>query len=330
MKKGGTIRICALAGAALLAACDGPQSALVGAGPEAARVLTLTWILFAGAAIIFLGVMGAAAAALFGPLALRRRLAGRGLVVGAGLVFPSVALAALLVYGFAVLRAGFDPPAEGEPVRIVATGEQWWWRVVYETGDGPVETANFLAVPVGRPIEVALETADVIHSFWIPAYAGKVDMIPGRTNALRFAAFEPGLVRGQCAEYCGGAHALMAFHVEAMEPDAFEAWLALQRADAQVPADESAARGRDLFIAHGCGACHAVRGEPAEGVIGPDLTHVGGRPFIAAAALANTKENLSVWVRENQHAKPQNLMPEFAHLSDADAAAIADYLTGLK
>src|SRR5690606_37173960 len=134
---------------------------------------------------------------------------------------------------------------------------------------------------------VELTSADVIHSFWVPRLAGNLDMIPGRTNTLTLDVSEPGISRGQCAEYCGGPHALMSFFVIAMPQEEFSTWLDQEAAAAKTPETEDEIQGQSLFLASGCGACHAVRGSQANGVIGPDLTHVGSRHSLAAASLPN-------------------------------------------
>ena len=147
-------------------------------------------------------------------------------------------------------------------------------------------TANEIRIPAGRQVEIELSSADVIHSFWVPSLAGKVDMIPGTVNRMRLRAAQTGTYRGQCAEYCGGPHALMAFHVVVLEPDQFESWLAGQRQPAAAQRTALQRRGEGLFLSTGCGGCHAIRGTKAAGTIGPDLTHVGGRLSIAAATSA--------------------------------------------
>lgn len=316
--------------APVAACCQGTQSALDAHGPEAARIATLSWVLFAGAAIIMAAVMLVWAVAMFGSAASRRWVGREALVVGGGLVFPAVALSALLAYGLFVTRAGDAAGTAGAPVRIAVVGEQWWWRVTYHRPDGSTfESANEIRVPTGRRVELALRTADVIHSFWVPNLAGKLDMIPGRTNTLRFTAGRAGVMRGQCAEYCGGAHALMAFNVVAMEPDAFAAWIAQESGPAR-PTGGGAESGRRLFMANGCGGCHTVRGTGATGTIGPDLTHVGSRTSLAAATLPNTPAAMAAWIADNQHIKPENLMLPFGIFDERELAALASWLSALE
>src|SRR5690606_10682756 len=306
------------------------QSALSPLGLEAEQVHTLFWVLTAFGGAVVLGVLAITILAALAPDRWRKRIARDSLVIGGGIVFPVVALRLLLGYGLILMR----PPvaaSESDRPRIAVIGERWWWRVVYTGPEGQrIESANELRIPVGRPVEIALTTADVIHSFWVPRLAGKLDMIPGRVNVQTLHATEPGISRGQCAEYCGGAHALMSFYVVAMEEAEFRAWLAAESSPARAPGGELEETGRRLFLDSGCGACHAVRGTPAVGTIGPDLTHVGSRLSLAAAALPNDAAAFGRWIRDNQHIKPDNLMPPFRIFGEPELAALAAYLEGLK
>jgi cytochrome c oxidase subunit 2 len=224
-----------------------------------------------------------------------------------------------------VLTAG----PEGR-LEIQVTAKQWWWRVQYRTRDGLIETANELRLPVGERVELELTSPDVIHSFWVPALAGKMDMIPGRVTRLALEPTRTGTFRGTCAEYCGASHAFMAFSVVVMEPREFRSWLEAQGRPAESPADPLAARGETAFIANGCTACHTIRGTPAGGVIGPDLTHVGSRSRIAAETLPNQPEALVRWIGETDHVKPGVHMPAFRAIGSDDLSALAAYLGGLQ
>lgn len=329
-------RIIPLVPALLLGGCNGVQAILSPAGPEAAEVATLSWVLFIGGAVIFVAVMALAVHALLSPPARRRWLSRPATIVAAGGIFPVVTLTALLTYGLILTewsQSTAEAPRNGAtPLRIDVVGEQWWWRVTYLDDEGApmFETANEIRIPVGRPVEFTLRTADVIHSFWVPKLGGKRDMIPGRVNRLTLTASEPGLFRGQCAEYCGGPHAMMAFEVVALEPAAFAAWLATQREPAGDPADDLARQGLELFLGHGCGACHSIRGTAAVGRIGPDLTHLGGRRTLAAASFPTNQGTLAGWIADNQHLKPGNHMPPFAVFTGRELRALAAYLEGLK
>jgi cytochrome c oxidase subunit 2 len=286
--------------------------------------------MFIAGGLIFLIVMSATA---FASLASADRvswLSRTGVIVGAGIVFPILTLSALLVYGLILSRSLVM--AGSSALRIEVVGEQFWWRVHYVDAFGAprLVTANEIRIPIGVPIEFVLKSNDVIHSFWVPSLAGKLDMIPGRANSYRFAAQRPGMYRGQCAEYCGAQHALMAFYVVAMERAEFDAWYAREKGPAPDPTSAFLIRGRTLFLENGCGACHAIRGTPARGTIGPDLSHVGGRVSLAAGVFPNNVGTLAGWISSAQHLKPGNLMPSFGNLQGEQLRAIAAYLESLK
>jgi cytochrome c oxidase subunit 2 len=285
-------------------------------------------VLVVGSTIIFLFVLALVAISIVGSDRLRERLAHPKAIIVGGVVFPIVTLTALLAYGLTLIPM----KAEAEsPLQIAVEGERWWWRVTYPMPDGTkVETANELRLPAGRPVRIQLTTADVIHSFWIPELAGKLDMIPGRTNVRQFNPNKPGSYRGQCAEYCGGAHALMGLRAVVLEPAAFDAWFAKERSPAQEPEGPEARRGRELFMTRGCPACHTITGISAVGQIGPNLTHIGSRRAIAAERLPMSKENLKRWIQHNDRLKPNNLMPSYAEVPDEEIEAIATYLAGLQ
>jgi cytochrome c oxidase subunit 2 len=283
-----------------------------------------------GAGIILAGVIAVGAGAIFGGDRLRQLLSRETLIVGGGLVFPTVTLAGLLTYGLVTFAARGEAAGQQDAFASI-TGEQWWWRVTYRLPDGSrIESANELRIPVGTPVTLALETADVIHSFWAPNLAGKLDMIPGRTNVLTLTATKPGISRGQCAEYCGGAHAFMGFNVIAMPPEEFRVWLQAEAGSAIVPSSPDLQRGAQIFIDTGCGACHSIRGTAANGTIGPNLTHVGSRRSIGAATLTTSPAAFAHWIKNNQHIKPENRMPPFAILQEAELALLAHYLDSLE
>jgi cytochrome c oxidase subunit 2 len=216
-------------------------------------------------------------------------------------------------------------------ISIAITGHQWWWEVQYEDAvpSRRVLTANEIHIPMNRAVVLKVTSRDVIHSFWAPNLHGKRDLIPGILTAMWMQADRPAVYRGQCAEFCGRQHAHMAFDVVA-EPDAqFERWLDGQRQPAPAPQTAAQIRGRDLFLEKQCVLCHAVRGTLAGGLVGPDLTHIGGRGKIASGTLQNTARDMAAWIRDPQHFKPGSQMPP-ARLSDADAQALADYLVSLK
>lgn len=314
-----------LAGLAL-GGCDGPQSALDAAGRDAAAVGNLFWIMVAGAVVIWAIVIGIAIAAVLRPPGSAR--AANALILGGGVAFPVVVLAALLTVGLGLLP---DWAESGTRVKIHVTGEQWWWRVTYERADGTtVSDSNEIHMPAGEPVEFVLTADDVIHSFWIPPIGGKLDMIPGRTNRLVLTAEKPGTYRGVCAEFCGTSHALMAFSAIVHEPAEFDAWLDSQEQPATVADTDEARRGRDLFLGAGCGGCHVMRGVAELGNVGPDLTHIGSRDTLGAGILPNDPETLAAWIRDPKALKPGVAMPAYDMLPDADIAAIAAFLAGAK
>jgi cytochrome c oxidase subunit 2 len=222
-------------------------------------------------------------------------------------------------------------PEPTDPLVIRLKGYQWWWSATYvdaRPADSFI-TANELHVPVDRPVRVELEAEDVIHSFWVPNLAGKQDLIPGRSNSLVFTVDRPGTYRGQCAEFCGLQHAHMALLVIAESADDFQRWRKAQLADATAPATPEQSAGRDVFLAKACAACHTVRGTSAAGNLGPDLTHVGGRQYIAAGILPTTRGSLAAWVADPQTIKPGNNMP-LVPLEPRELNALSAWLTSLQ
>ncbi len=304
---------------------DGRQSALAPSGAEAADIAQTAWMLFAGAAVVFVLILALIALALYRP---PRWLGSRATVVVGGIAFPVVVLTALLVHSLLVnprLLGASTPPE----LTILVVAEQWWWRVQYLEADGSpgFVTANEIRVPVGAAVEVRLRSADVLHSFWVPALAGKIDAIPGRENRLILVVDQAGAWRGQCAEFCGGPHAQMALDVIAETSDSFLRWRSAQRANAFAGASSSP--GAALFLAH-CAVCHTVRGTPATGDRGPDLTHVASRSSIGAGVLPNDAAAMERWIAANQHIKPGNLMPGFRAFAAGELSALASYLASLR
>ncbi|HEX6939389.1 MAG TPA: cytochrome c oxidase subunit II [Longimicrobiales bacterium] len=257
----------------------------------------------------------------------------RGLrwIVAGGVAFPVLTMVPLFVLTMRTLAAVEARDAE-PALTIDVIGRQFWWEVHYRDDEGRriFETANEIHIPVGRIVLLRLYGADVIHSFWVPRLAGKLDMIPGRINQLRLRADAPGIYRGQCAEYCGLQHAKMAFLVIAEPEDAFRAWARQQARPAAEPADTLALRGRRVFARSACRACHAIRGTAANpSMPGPDLTHLAGRRALAAASLPNTRGHLGGWISDPQALKPGNLMP-VVPLAREDFNALLHYLRGLR
>lgn len=305
-----------------------PQSSLrAAAGSGAELIDQLGTVLYVGGGILFVIVMGLALYAVFGRT---RTIDARRWMLGGGVVLPVLTLTVLLIYSLSV---GNALHATGSPrVRVHVIGKQWWWDVRYELpgGNGRVVLANELHIPVGEPVEIMLTSDDVIHSFWVPALAGKVDMIPGRTTRLVLKSGEGGRFRGQCAEYCGGQHALMALFVIAEPRERFEGWLARQTQSAAAPTDAFLRLGYESFFKGECHECHAIRGTRATADLGPDLTHVGGRESLAAGVLANHVGTMGGWIAGAQDIKPGNRMPATAVLTGRELRALSAWLASLE
>jgi len=319
--------------ALLLAGCGGAQSTLDPAGEGAERIAVLFWQMSAGALVIWLVVVALTLFALFrepGPERAARY--GRWMIWGGGVIVPTVLLAGLLSYGLLMLPGLLAAAPPGSP-QVEIIGEQYFWRVRYrspEPGGADIELANELRLPRGVDTQLQLASRDVIHSFWVPALGGKMDMIPGRVTQLRLRPTRSGVLRGVCAEYCGTSHAFMALAVVVLEPADFARWLAAEARPARTPNEGLAAQGAELFAQHGCGACHSVRGTSARGVVGPDLTHVGSRHTLGAGLLGNDAKQFEHFLTNIEDIKPGTSMPHFAMLPAAERAALGAYLEALQ
>jgi cytochrome c oxidase subunit 2 len=222
-----------------------------------------------------------------------------------------------------------EAPAAGSTERtIFVIGHQWWWEVRYP-GTTAV-TANEIHIPVRTPVRVKVRSDDVIHSFWVPRLNRKIDVLPGRTNAIELYADATGRYRGQCAEFCGLQHAHMGLWVYADPPAEFRRWLAAESKPAAAPSGALARAGRDEFLDGACANCHQIRGTSASGDVGPDLTHVAGRQTLAALTIPNQTSYLHDWIRDSQRFKPGNQMPSFGELSEQQLRSLVAYLEGLR
>jgi cytochrome c oxidase subunit 2 len=225
--------------------------------------------------------------------------------------------------------AGIASPPSKPPFTIDVVAHQWWWEFRYEDPDLSKEfvTANEIHIPSGVPVHFSIKTADVIHSFWVPALGGKTDAIPGRSNSMWLEGDKPGIYRGQCSEYCGQQHAQMALRVVVDKPQDYAAWRDGQLAPPAAPRTELEKAGEARFLLR-CAACHAVRGTPAGGAVGPDLSHLMSRTTLAAGMLDNNPANLGGWIANPQSLKPGSKMPNL-DLSGPELQAIETYLRTL-
>jgi cytochrome c oxidase subunit II len=300
---------------------DLPQNSLDPRGPDAQSIDNLWWLVFWIATGIFVIVE---AALLFVVFRFRRRggtdrpvkqMHGNARLEIVWTIIPAVLLAVIAVPTIATL---FELRAEPDPgdnaLQIEVTGHQWWWEFTYpEYG---FSTANELHIPAGRPVYLTMTSADVIHSFWVPQLAGKRDVVPGRTTNLTIEADEPGLYLGQCAEFCGLAHADMRHRVFAETAADFETWATTQALDAVLPIEGPALAGWETFQIV-CASCHAIDGSSAAAELGPNLTHFASRTSFGGATFANTHENLEDWLRD-----PVSLKPMRPELNDLEAGRV--------
>jgi cytochrome c oxidase subunit 2 len=326
------LRLGLIGTASVLGGCawDGPQSSLVARSEFARDILhvygIITWVAIGIAAVVTLALLWVLLRYRARPDAgLPPQIRGHALLEISWTIAPAIVLLVIAVPTIAVVFRTQAAPARGA-LEVVVRGRQWWWEFYYPAYQ--LTTANEVHLPAGRPATLILEGADVIHSFWVPQLGGKRDVIPGRVNRLSFTPEAPGEYLGQCAEFCGTSHANMGLRVIVDAADAFERWVAVERAPAIPPPPGPAADGAAVFAASACVGCHTVRGV-SSGVIGPDLTHFGNRKTLGAGILPNTADNVAAWILDPLRLKPGAKMPVLG-LSPAQARAIATYLASLK
>jgi cytochrome c oxidase subunit 2 len=331
-----------------LEGCESAQSTFDAHGPAAVRIGHLEWlmtVLFVVITVIMWVLFGFAFYRRRGTLAEHEPIetsGGEAWIAIGGLAIPLAVLTVLFVLGLGLLR---DFPIhgmhganmQGAMARsmkpdILIVGHQWWWEIHYLSDDPSQEvvTANELHLPAGKPINIRLETRDVMHSFWVPALHGKVDLIPGQPNYLRVIASQPGQYFGQCAEYCGEEHARMRILAIVQPPDEYEAWLDAQRKPAAEPTSDQAKAGEKLFLGGPCSNCHEVRGSSAGGTVAPDLTHIGSRQMIASDMYRNNDGYLEAWITHAQSLKPGCLMPNITQFSGPQLQDLIAYLRQLQ
>jgi cytochrome c oxidase subunit 2 len=247
--------------------------------------------------------------------------------VAIALTLLTVASLTLVTYGSQQVLFGRK---EG-PLTVLVTGQQFWWQVQYEDASPSrtFTTANEIHIPVGEKVLIKLEATDVIHSFWVPSLNGKMDAIPGRQNLLEIQADNPGVYRGQCAEFCGWQHAHMGLLIVAESKEDFERWRDQQVNAAHIPDDPDQQKGMEIFMTKPCVMCHEIRGTSAGGKVAPDLTHVGSRRYIGAGILPTTRGNIAAWIVDPQGIKPGVHMPTI-QLEPEEIQPLAIYLESLK
>ena len=317
----------ALAALATIGGCGGDTSIVSPKGPAARSVVGIWWPMLITATAVFAFVTGML---LLAAARGRRKTEdeakvtprwGEPFIVVAGVGISGVILVGFFLFSLTRVQALTDAGRRPD-VTIGVIGHDWWWEVRYPNG---AVSANEIHIPSGRKVRLALDTDDVIHSFWVPSLGPKIDMIPGQHNTLWLEATRPGVYRGQCAEFCGLQHANMLIRVVADAPAGFDAWMAREAE----PADASVAAGRELFERQTCAGCHTVRGTEAAGTVGPDLTHFGRRDTLGAGVKPRTDENLAHWIADPQSVKPGVTMPPITLPADQLDSLVA-YLEGLR
>lgn len=333
--------------ALLLTGCNVPQSTLDGHGAAAERIARLSWlmtILFLAVTLIMWSLLAWGFVKRRGTLEEHAPIDSEGgeiwIAIG-GLAVPIMILTVLFVLGLSLLD---DFPIHGihgamsgamhermkPEIRI--TGHQWWWQIDYLNDDLSQQftTANELHLPAGRPVDIEVVAQDVMHSLWIPALHGKVDLVPGVTNYIRLESDQPGSYDGQCAEFCGGQHAHMRLLAVVEDPETYAAWVQAQLKPGAEPATPEAVAGQKVFLGGPCAMCHQVRGTLAGGSVAPDLTHIGSRKFIAANSFPNNNAYLEAWITHAQSLKPEALMPDLTQFSGTQLQELVAYLRQLQ
>lgn len=330
-----------------------PLDALSPRGPVAQEQDDLWQLVFPIAVVVFVLVQGLILFAVFrfrdrGDGALPKQIEGNTRLEIFWTIIPAVILAGIAVPTIGSIFSLAGAPDEGERIDVTVVGKQYWWQFEYP-GEG-VFTANEMVIPTGTPVYLHLdgdpvyegpdggemaETDDlVLHSFWVPRLAGKVDFVPGHDRFLTIEADEPGRYLGNCAEFCGLSHANMRIRVIAVEPDEYEDWVAQMSEPAASPDSEAATRGEEIVGAN-CVQCHAISGHPDnQGIrIGPDLTHFNSREQFAGAIFdVDDDEQLRQWIRGPASEKPGAQMPAFGPdaISDDELDDVIEYLRTLE
>jgi cytochrome c oxidase subunit II len=237
-------------------------------------------------------------------------------------ISPALILVVVFILMIQAMRTVDAAEPGAQPLRVI--GHQWWWE--YQYPNLQAVTANELHVPVGTPLQIDLESVDVIHSFHVPQFGWMRDTVPGKTNQMSVSVVRLGTFDGTCNQYCGVQHAWMRVVVVSEPVDQFNAWVAQQRQ----PATPGGSRGEQVFLQNTCVSCHSIRGVSEAGHVGPDLTHLGSRATLGTGVVDNTPDNLRRWISNVQAIKPGVLMPAFANLTSQDLDALVSYLESLK
>jgi cytochrome c oxidase subunit II len=319
---------------ALFATGCGKQSIISTHSPQAHSITLLWWWMLAASVVVFLGALamlvmawvrrGTPGLPWFG----EREEISEAMVLLFGIGIPVVVLVVLFAVSDVYMVGQTAPPdPKTTAMTIDVIGHQWWWEVHYPA-TGAV-TANEIHIPVDTRVNVVATTADVIHSFWVPALNRKIDMIPGRQNRIVLQPTRTGEYRGQCSQFCGLQHANMALEVFVQSPAAFRTWLADNSAAPRAPSAAQARAGQQVFMSSQCASCHRIAGTAAAGTVGPDLTHLATRTTLASDTIPNTPAELAAWISNPQAIKPGDRMPDLG-LSHREVAELVAYLDSLR
>lgn len=331
-----------LASCAFIGEGDGPLSTVNPKGPDSQRIDNLFWPVFWIATGVFVLVVCATLFAVFRFRAREGRKEAKQLHGNVRLEVLWTVIPALILAGIAVptTAAVFDlTECDSGDMQVDVIGHQWWFEFHYPDTD--VTTANVMVIPAGQEVCANLTSADVIHSFWVPALNGKRDVIPGSTELLRLEADEPGEYWGHCAEFCGLSHSLMRTRVIALDAGEYETWLEDQQMAAALPEEGSQeSDGLQVYLNAGCTQCHTVRFAendagvesnvvPQDAFHGPDLTHFASRDVFAGATLpeeGETKDDaLKRWLADPPNVKPGSYMPNY-HLTGKEIDDVIAWL----
>jgi cytochrome c oxidase subunit II len=318
----------------VLAACgapaeDNPQTTFDPAGAAADEIQSIYDLIWWLAIAVFVLVEGALVFAIFKFRRNKNLIHGRPAPVHGNTrleiiwtLVPALILVVIAVptiQGIATLSEEQDDTFH---VRVI--GNQFFWEFEYPDIIGPdgapLRVVDEMHIPVDTRVDLTLVSNDVIHSFWVPRLNGKVDAIPGRQNHMWIEADEVGTFEGQCAEFCGEAHALMRMSVIADTPEDFQDWVASSTAP---PPDDPVEAGKQI-VETVCSACHLVEDTAAQGRVGPELTNFANNDQIAGV-VENNEENLRAWLADPPAVKPGTAMPDLG-LSQAQIDALVAYL----
>jgi cytochrome c oxidase subunit II len=321
-------------GSLLFAGCSPLPKALRPAGTGADWISELFWLFTAVCAAVWVAVTIALLFALFG-----RRKAAEKMPTqetwASRIVVAAVAVTVITLLGLTIASYFTDRSlanlGDERSLTIKVTARQWWWEVEYVHSEPSrtLTTANEIHVPTSVPIILKLASSDVIHSFWVPELAGKMDLVPGRENILRIRAERSGRYSGQCSEFCGLQHAHMRLLIIAKDSNEFAQWYEKQLQPARQPQSAEARLGREIFLQRPCVMCHTISGTPAASRAGPDLSHVASRQTLAAGTLPLTRGSLAAWIADPQTIKPGAKMP-LTHLGADELNAVVAYLESLQ